>query len=65
MVLGALLMMYAEYKTKDNQAELLDDLDKIFKTGGACWGVSVAFVVAWFFPVGKYFGGWTFSRFKT
>ena len=29
LVLGALLMMYAEYKTKDNQAELLDDLDKI------------------------------------
>ena len=27
--MGALLMMYAEYKTKDNQAELLDDLDKI------------------------------------
>ena len=29
LVLGALLMMYAEYKTKDKQAELLDDLDKI------------------------------------
>ena len=28
LVLGALLMMYAEYKTKDNQAELLDDLDR-------------------------------------
>lgn len=29
LVLGALLMMYAEYKTKDKHDELLDDIDKM------------------------------------
>mgnify|MGYP000638784676 CR=1 FL=1 len=64
LVLGALLMMYAEYKIKDNQAELLDDLDKISLKQAALVGAFQLLSLWPGFPGREVLGGWTLVGLK-
>ena len=48
LVAGALLLIYAEHKTKDKQDELVQDIDKItIKQGALGWCLSILVFVAW------------------